>query len=102
VADVQSDYPEHFVRDMACTEAEWLGWLPRALNGHDWRLNGALLTVPVGDGTLSVRWHTLAPRVIALLKLPRLNVEYDFQGVSPEDRAAFMRRFDLYMQRGGG
>ena len=28
---MQSFYPERFERDMACTEAEWLSWLPRAV-----------------------------------------------------------------------
>ena len=27
---MQSFYPENFEREMGCTEAEWLMWLPRA------------------------------------------------------------------------
>jgi hypothetical protein len=29
-------------------------------------------------------------------------VNYRFEGVSESEREAFMRYFDLYMQRGGG
>lgn len=41
--------------------------------------------VRIGDGALGLSWRTGEPRVMALLRLPRLLV-----------------RFDLYMQRGGG
>ena len=44
----------------------------------------------------------LPPRQIALIRLPRLAVSFKFAGVADEVRHAFMKRFDLYMQRGGG
>jgi hypothetical protein len=40
--------------------------------------------------------------VIALLRMPRLLVAFRFQGLDADARYAFMKRFDLYMQRGGG
>ena len=40
---LRSSYPSHFQRDMACTEAEWLGWLPRALGAVAWERTGARL-----------------------------------------------------------
>lgn len=102
IADVQTDYPDRFERDMACTEAEWLGWLPRALAGHVWHQSAQALLVEVGGGRLQVNWHPLPPRVIALMRLPRLHVAFAFDGVSAEERRAFMKKFDLYLQRGGG
>jgi hypothetical protein len=99
---VQADYPERFQRDMACTEAEWLGWLPRALAGYLWNVSAQTLEVDVAAGRLRVNWHPLPPRVIALLRLQRLHVDFAFEGVSAEDRHAFMKRFDLHLQRGGG
>lgn len=99
---MQADYPERFERDMACTEAEWLGWLPRALAGYAWHLTPQTLLVELGVGRLQVNWHPLPPRVIALMRLPRLQVVFSFNGVSPDERRAFMKRFDLYLQRGGG
>ena len=53
-------------------------------------------------GQLSIQWQTLAPRQIALMRLPRLLVHFQFDGLNDAQRYAFMRRFDLYMQRGGG
>ena len=36
--EMQSVYDERFERDMACTEAEWLRWLPAAIGEHHWKL----------------------------------------------------------------
>jgi hypothetical protein len=34
--------------------------------------------------------------------MPVLKVSFRFAGVADAERHAFMKRFDLYMQRGGG
>jgi hypothetical protein len=47
-------------------------------------------------------WSALPPRRIALVQLPRLAVRFRFTDVTDERRYVFMRRFDLYLQRGGG
>jgi hypothetical protein len=98
-------YTEAFSRETGCTETEWLGWLPAACGGE-----GALQLGPapgqarvqVGSGCLLLQWQTLPPRQIALAQLPRMQVDYRFDGVEEGTRQAFMKRFDLYMQRGGG
>jgi hypothetical protein len=51
---------------------------------------------------LRLRWHALPPRRIALLSVPRLRLCFVFEGVDEAARLRFMRRFDLYTQRGGG
>jgi hypothetical protein len=51
---------------------------------------------------LQLRWQVMPPRVIALMRMPVLRVNFEFQGLSADERYAFMKRFDLYMQRGGG
>jgi len=58
--------------------------------------------VRLGDGALGLKWQVAAPRVIGLVSLPRLLVSFRFAGVDETTRHAFMTRFDLYMQRGGG
>jgi hypothetical protein len=40
--------------------------------------------------------------VVALVRLPRLIVNFRFAGLDDAQRYTFMKRFDLYMQRGGG
>jgi hypothetical protein len=99
---VQSFYPETFERDMACTEAEWRAWLPAAFGAHRHALQGNAAQVQIGSGELLLQWQAQPPRVIALVRLPRLRVHFAFQGVAEAERIAFMRRFDLYTQRGGG
>lgn len=99
---MQSYYPETFERDMACTEAEWLGWLPAACGIHTHELQGGRARVQIGAGELQLQWQALAPRVIALVRLPRLAVHFAFEKVPEAERLAFMQRFDLYTQRGGG
>jgi hypothetical protein len=100
---MQSFYAEQFEREMGCTEAEWLRWLPQAMGSAVWRHNGPTgALAEVGDGHLALSWHVLAPRTLGLARIPRLAVNFRFSQVDPEQRLAFMRRFDLYTQRGGG
>jgi hypothetical protein len=49
-----------------------------------------------------LQWQVQPPRVIALIRLPVLRMHFQFQGLSADERYTFMRRFDLYTQRGGG
>ena len=52
---MQSDYPERFERDVGCSEAEWLGWMPRAIGAHAWRQAGSSITVELPGGRLTCR-----------------------------------------------
>lgn len=99
---MQSHYPASFERDMGCTVAEWLGWLPAAIGPHPWSRDGDGARIGLGEGELVLTWRPLPPRTLARMRLPRLWVGFRFEGVGPEARQRFMRRFDLYMQRGGG
>ena len=99
---MQSSYTERFEREMGCTEAEWLRWLPNAIGDHFWKQQVQSAGVRIGDGALGLRWRVGEPRVIGLLRLPRLLVSFRFGGLEASQRYHFMKRFDLYMQRGGG
>ncbi len=87
---------------MGTTEAEWLMRLPLAIGQQAWRREGCGVVVAFDAGQLHITWEVLAPRVIALMRTPRLWVRFAFEGVESEVRQQFMRRFDLTMQRGGG
>lgn len=100
---MQAHYAERFERDMGTTESEWLMRLPQAIGTWPWQQDGAQqLRVDLGAGHLRLCWQELPPRVIALMRMPRLSVRFAFEGVQEEVRQQFMRRFDLTMQRGGG
>jgi hypothetical protein len=92
-----------FRREYGCSEAEWLGWIPGATQGLPLqRPAPSSLMVTVGAGQLRLRWEVLEPRVIALMRLPRLQVDFEFVDVALDDRVEFLRVFDRHLQRGGG
>ncbi len=99
---MQSFYPERFERDMGCTQADWLRCLPDAIGVYPWQLGANTAMVRIGAGALELRWRCGEPRVIACVHLPRLLVNFCFSGLTELQRGAFMQRFDLHMQRGGG
>ena len=96
------DCPEAFDREMGCTEAELLQWLPGASRGRPLTLGSHTARVSIDAGQLVLTWQAQRPRQIALLCVPRLAVSFCFLGVSETSRRDFMRYFDLYTQRGGG
>jgi hypothetical protein len=99
---MQANYAAEFERDMCCTGAELIGWLPGATRGCKVDLHADGADIALREGRLELRWHSLPPRRIALFTLPRLAVRFRFEGAGDEVRQAFMRYFDLYTQRGGG
>jgi hypothetical protein len=99
---MQAFYAENFDREMGCTEKEWLGWLPQALGSHPHKQVAQAVTVGIDGGQLGLSWRVGEPRAIALARIPRLLVSFRFTGLDEVQRYRFMKRFDLYMQRGGG
>lgn len=99
---MQSRYEAEFSRDMACSAAEWLSRLPLACEPNAVVLGTDAAVVDFSTGRLLLTWSPLPDRVIALLRMPRLWVRFQFEGLADDDRQAFMKRFDLTMQRGGG
>ena len=104
---MQASYAAYFSREMGCTEREWLGWLPDAIGEHGWQREGDSVHVTVQQegqtlGGLRIHWSVGALRRIASMALPCLHVSFAFEGLDEAQRYTFMRRFDLYMHRGGG
>lgn len=97
-------YTEAFDREHGFTPGQWLDSLPGAVGTHALAIEAEAnrAHVQIGVGRLELLWTALPPRRIALVQLPRLAVSYRFRDVAPPQRAAFMRYFDLFMQRGGG
>ena len=98
------DVPEQFSREQGCTLAEWERDLPGAVKHHRLEASapGAAVVHVDGGGQLHLQWQALPPRRIGMARLPRLQVDFRFEAVSAEGRTAFMRYFDLFLQRGGG
>ena len=97
------EVPAAFAREQGCTETEWLRSLSGAVGGRALVLPApGQASIAIGTGRLHLAWQVLAPRRIALLRLPRMAVSYRFEAVDGAARDEFMRTFDLVMHRGGG
>ncbi len=51
---------------------------------------------------VSIDIEQAPPRVIAMLRLPVLNVVFSFKDTSEEQQAKFLKRFFKYFHKGGG
>jgi hypothetical protein len=89
-------------REMGCTRAELLRWLPAATGHAPARLEGGERVLSVGPGEVRLAVEEAPPRRIASVSLPVLRVRFRFVGLDPAARDAFLARFDLYTRRGGG
>ena len=91
---------------MACTPADIERWLGEFAGGDAVsaapRAGGGEFIVDAGGWPMRIAVSVLPPRVVALLRMPQLDVAFDF----PRERAAAARewveRFDRHTQRGGG
>lgn len=92
-------------KEMGLTEALFWQTLPSAVGpeGVITAGNPAVIRFPARpDHLLHINLTPLPDRKIASIQLPVLRVQLQFQGFSADDQARFLKRFDLYFQRGGG
>ena len=89
-------------REMSISHKEFFRLLPRAVNGMPVTRRGNVAVIVTGAGQVKI---TLAPesvRKLGLMEFPVTAVTIEFRGFSAADRAAFLSRFDLAYQKGGG
>jgi len=92
---------EILVRDMATTEQEFRSALAFAFPQGVTESDGVLLVAHAG-AAMEISLAPLPPRVIALLRLPRIEVRIRFTAGTTEQQQAMLTRMDRAMQRGGG
>lgn len=88
-------------REMAATEQEFRRVLALAFPQWVSESSGKLLVSRDG-AAMEIALAPMPPRVIALLRLPRLDVRIRFVAGSAAQRMALLARMDRAMQRGGG
>jgi hypothetical protein len=89
-------------KTMALSRGEFEASVARLCGSACEGKDGAL-RVPLGGGTVSIAHRPLAPvRLGGLLELPRAEVTLAFEAVAEAEARAFLRRFELAFQRGGG
>jgi hypothetical protein len=87
---------ERFEREMG--NRSGCCWLLPNATDHHWKQTFQLVTVLV-IYAFGLTWRVESPRVIALMRTS--DREFRF-GLDEVQRHRSMKRFDLYMQRGGG
>lgn len=99
------DFGDH--RVMACTVADierWLGEFAGPMSVR--RLPGvvadACFVIDAGGWSIRLSARKLAPRVIALLRMPQLDVVFDYAPEEAGRARAWIAGFDRHTQRGGG
>ena len=89
-------------KTMALSRGEFEASLA-ALGGEPRRCNDGSVRLPLGGGTVAIVYRLLDPvRLGGLLELPRAEVTLVFNEVDDANARAFLRRFELAFQRGGG
>lgn len=64
---------------------------------------GGPVSIPAGDATVMITFTKIQGFSFGgLVEMPRARVLIDLSAVPPAEAAAFMRRFDIAFQRGGG
>jgi hypothetical protein len=89
-------------REMGCTRAEFIGWLPGATRQAPFQIDGDMVTVMAHGGSIQISLEEKPPRRIGLIALPVLGVTFCFRGLDKLTRDDFLAHFDLYTRRGGG
>ena len=89
-------------REMGCTRAEFIGWLPSATRQAPFQIDGDTVTVMTHGGCVQISLEQKPPRRMGLIALPVLGVTFCFRGPDKLARDDFLAYFDLYTRRGGG
>lgn len=89
-------------RDMACTRAELMRWLPGAVRMDPFEIDGDVVTIMTHGGRVQIALEEKPPRRIGSIALPVLAVTFCFRDLDEPARNDFLAYFDLYTRRGGG
>ena len=89
-------------REMSITHKDFFRLLPRAVNGVPVTRRDNQAHIATEAGRVKI---TLAPesiRKLGLMEFPVTGITIEFNGFSAAEQAAFLSRFDLAYQKGGG
>lgn len=89
-------------REMSCTRAEFIAWVPGATRQAPCKIDGDMVTVITHGGRVQILVEEQPPRRMGLLALPVLGVTFCFHGLDEPARDDFLVYFDLCTRRGGG
>ena len=76
--------------------------MPRAVKGAPVTRRGSVVNIATEAGQVQITLAAEGIRKLGLMEFPVTPVTIEFDGFNPADRAAFLARFDLAFQKGGG
>lgn len=89
-------------REMSISHAEFLRLLDRALEGFEYRIDGASISARQGERRVFIRLSEEHERRLAMLSLPVTEVEIELEGFSESEAQLCLQRIDQTYRRGGG
>lgn len=89
-------------RAMACSHAEFMRLLPRALDGYDYTVNRDVIKVDEKHYRIRIDLGPEYEHRIAMLATPVTDVTICLEGFSENQASAFLEKFDRTYRRGGG
>lgn len=91
-----------FSKDMQLTRPEFEKRLSKDVAGFQWRMTHDGAEGVQGDHRVVIQLTELPPRKIAMIVLPRCQVDFTFEGMKDADKQTFIHQFDQVFQKGGG
>ena len=88
--------------EMTTTRADFLRLLPAAVNHVAFSEEGDAFVYRDGARGWRIGFQPLPQLRIAMVRLDRHQVDFEFTDFSKAEIDAFMARFELYFRRGGG
>ena len=76
--------------------------MPRAVNGAPVARRGNQVDIATEAGRVKIALAPEGVRKLGLMEFPVTGVTIEFDGFDPADQEAFLTRFDLAYQKGGG
>lgn len=89
-------------KEMGYTHADFFRLLPRAMGDTPYDVRGLEIDCKLRSGTLKITLGEEGERRMGLVVIPRTEVTFQYDNVSDEDRAEFIRYFDLRFMKGLG
>ena len=89
-------------REMTISHEEFFRLVPRALADIPFTRCGSRVEARCGERRIDIRLEPEFKRRLASLELPVTRISMALRGFGAEDEAAFLARFDLAFQKGGG
>ena len=96
--------PYVFHRDMGYSVEEFFRVLPAAVRDYELSVseNVAVITLNHDDCILKLSITPLPDRLLGNMRLPHIDVRFEFLNFTMQQREDFMKAFDRSYQRGGG